>query len=1116
MDDIIFDFPRRPPWRRAWTRTERRVFVGWLAVMGAAFGLLPLVAESGPRDDVQVRANATTAGSQSAPAVAALPGGKVVVVWEGAGPGDDAGIFARIRYPDAGFGTDPEFLVNEVTDGTDSEPAVAADSAGNFLVAWVRPSAAADGPRNVFTRLFDSTGKPLRGEEVLNSETGGDHWKPAVTAVDVERFAVVYQGRGTEVLSVTPPEPVSPPAPVKPPVPVEPPVPVPVEPPVPLLATDDPPSPAPAGASDDQGIFLGYAGRVTEAVQVLVNGSHVAGEQRDPAVAASGSTVMVVWSGAGPGDDEGVFATTVSGTVADPQAFLVNTTTDGVQGEPAVVARGTNDFVAVWAGAGPGDSDGIFLRPLDRSVEEVLVNGVTDGDQRHPAVAVSGSGLLTVVWDGAGAGDADGIYARRFDPRVNIGPVATEIAVNTVTDGIQDHPAVAGSSAGDYTVAFESGTTDPDVFVRRFSVNDPPDVIDDAYTVDENGTVSGNVLANDTDVDGDRMTASTETAPTNGALTFHDDGTFVYRPFADFTGQDRFSYRASDGQAESVRAAQVVLTIRDVEDGRPPTAVDDGPYHATEDTQLTVSDPALGVLGNDTDPDPEDRLTAHLVDNAASGSLSLATNGTFTYVPNADFCGDDKFTYKASDGTSESSPAEAKLSVACVYHPPQARDDSYVTVEDVDLAVPAPGVLQNDLKKDSAQMVARLQDGPKSGALVSFNEDGSFTYRPKKDFHGTDSFTYAVADAADQQPPPQGSGQQSGGALGPATSLVPGSGSEPPSNPPAPPPPGPGQVATVTIEVGSKQDTPVATDDAYLTPKDTELVVGTDKGVLANDTDPDEGELTATLSTPPSRGKLVTFNPDGSFTYQPNQDFNGVDVFTYEAANQSGKSATGRVQLFVGPQGEVVIATDDRYQVAQDVSLTVPAPGVLTNDVDPDGDKLGLSVVKNVDHGKLELNQDGSFLYAPAEHFTGSDAFTYRVKDSHNNQATADVAIVVRPADKPPPDTTPTTEPGPVAPPPPPPPPPQAKIEIKTSPRPEPTAAPKPSEPVVPITVPRIAPPAPPTVALLPAEKKKGSGLPVKPLAAAGGGGLALAGLVAGLKSRRRLALGPVRDMPVD
>ena len=1099
MDDIVVDFPRRPLWRRAWTRTERRLFVGWVAVVGVVFGLLPLVAGSGPRDDVQVVANTTTAGSQSAPAVATLPEGKVVVVWEGAGEGDTAGIFARLRDPDSGFGA--EFRVNDVTEGTQGEAAVAADAAGNFLVAWSGPSPTNGGHQDVFTRLFNATGTALRDEKVLNLQPEGDQSNPAVAAVGLERFAVVFEGKGEEFLAppapVSPPDPVEVPAPppVDPPIelPIEPPpieVPIepPVEPPAELVPTQDPAEPT-EPLSDNDGIFLRYAGLVTDPdpdpEQVLVNASSTDGRQKDPAVAVSGSKVMVVWSGAGPDDNDGVYATTVTGIVADPEAFLVNTTTDGSQGEPAVVAQATNDFVAVWAGAGPGDTNGIVLRPLDRTppVGEVLVNGVTDGNQSHPAVAVSGSGLLTVVWDGPGGPngvDTDGgIHARRFDPRVNVGPVTTEIAVNTVTAGIQGHPAATGNSHGDYTVAFEGPATDPDVFVRRFSVNDPPDVVDDAYTLAEDATANGNVLTNDRDVDGDGITASKVTDPDHGQLTFNDDGTFEYRPNANFNGQDRFTYQASDGALNSVETAEAVLTIQSVNDGGP-TAVADGPFQATEDTQLAVTDPALGVLANDTDPD-NDALTAALVDRAASGSVSLAVNGTFTYIPDADFCGDDKFTYKASDVASvDSAPAEAKVTVGCVFDPPQARNDDYVTLEDVDLDVPMPGVLQNDLTKDSAQMVAHVQAAPQSGVLVAFNEDGSFIYRPNKDFHGTDTFTYAVTDASNQQPP------------------------------------GSGQVATVTIEVGSEQDTPAVTNDAYLTGEDTELVVGADKGVLANDTDPDDGDLTADLSTPPSRGKLVTFNPDGSFTYQPNQDFNGVDVFTYEVANQSGKAATGRVQLFVGPQGDMIIATDDRYQLVQDVSLTVAAPGVLTNDVDPDGDKLGLSVVKTVAHGKLELNHDGSFLYAPAEGFTGSDGFTYKVRDSDGNEATADVVIVVRPAEKPPPETTATTMPGPVAPPPPPPPPAPPKIEIKTGSKPVPTTVPEASEPVVPITVPRIAPPAPPTVALLPAEKKKGSGLPVKPLAAAGGGGLALAGLAAGLKSRRRLALGPLQDMPVD
>lgn len=1081
MDDIVIEFPRRVfRGGRRWSRAQRTMAVSWVAGIAAVAALLPLAVGGGPRDDVQVVANATTEGSQWVPAVATLPDGKVVVVWQGAGPDDDAGIFARIRDPEAGFG--PEFRVNEATAGIQGGAAVAADPTGNFLVAWSGPDAAGGGVKalDVFTRLFDSTGSPLRGEEVLNLQTDGTQVRPAIAAVGAGRFAVVFMGSGEEF-------------------------------PAPTAASKTEPT------SDTVGIFLRYTGQVTEPDQVLVN-SYIEDVQGKPAVAASGSTVMVVWSGAGPDDDDGgIFAASVTGSVAAPQ-FRVNTTTTGVQDEPAVVARGANDFAAVWSGAGPLDDSGIFSAPLDRSSPEVLVNGVTDGEQYNPAVAVAGSGIVTVAWDGAGAADDAGIYARRFDPRVNLQPVTTDIAINTTIDGVQRRAAVAGNSQGDYTVAFEGPGDGLDVYVRRFAVNDPPDVTDDAYTVEEDNILSGDVLTNDSDVDGDSLTASTTENPANGVLDLREDGTFDYTPTANFNGQDRFSYQADDGDLKSVGPAEVVITIQAVNDGGP-TAVADGPYSATEDTQLAVSDPARGLLGNDTDPDPDpnrDTLTARLEAQAASGAVTISPDGTFTYLPTADFCGKDKFTYVASDGAIESAPGEVNIEVSCVVDPPRGGNDQYSIVEDGELAVPAPGVLDNDYHEADRGVSARLQEGPTSGTLVSFNEDGSFTYRPNQDFNGEDSFTYLAVDKA----PPPSSGPPPADPLAPVTGAVPGS--EPPPDPPPEPAPGSGQMARVTITVGAAEDTPVASDDAYFTPLGTELAVSADKGLLANDTDPDDGDLTVRLAGPPTRGKMVVFNPDGSFTYQPNPDFNGTELVTYEVTNQSGKTSTGRVVLAVGDQGGRIIATADRYQLQEDVSLTVTAPGVLANDVDTDGDKLALSVVTGVTHGTLELNQDGSLLYAPAPDFTGTDGFTYQVKDPDRHAATAEVKIVVRPADEVPGPVDPTTNVGPPGPVPPPTPPPPPPVEIKPVAPPQPASPEDLAAPVVPITVPSdgdgsVTPVAPPTVAVLPAEDPgKGRALPVKPLAAAGGGGLALAGLLAGLRSRRRLSLGQVENLPVD
>ena len=114
------------------------------------------------------------------------------------------------------------------------------------------------------------------------------------------------------------------------------------------------------------------------------------------------------------------------------------------------------------------------------------------------------------------------------------------------------------------------------------------------------------MLGNDTDVDGNPLTAVVVTAPANGTLTLNADGSFTYTPNANFNGTDSFTYKANDGTADS-NTATVTITVDAVNDA--PVAVNDS-YSTTEDTPLTVAAP--GVLGNDTDVDGNP-LTAAVV-----------------------------------------------------------------------------------------------------------------------------------------------------------------------------------------------------------------------------------------------------------------------------------------------------------------------------------------------------------------------------------------------------------------------------------------------------------------------------------------------------------------------
>src|SRR5439155_1122949 len=223
-----------------------------------------------------------------------------------------------------------------------------------------------------------------------------------------------------------------------------------------------------------------------------------------------------------------------------------------------------------------------------------------------------------------------------------------------------------------------------------------------------------------------------------------DLGSLVYMPAPNFNGTDSFTYKASDGQAQS-GVATVTITVTPINDA--PVAANDDSYTTPEDTQLTVGAP--GVLANDSDVDG-DILTAVLVSGPAHGTLTLNADGSLVYMPAPNFNGTDSFTYKASDGQAQSGVATVTITVTPINDAPvAANDDRYTTPEDTQLTVGAPGLLANDNDVDGDILTAVL-------VLHSFptrrssDLDGSLVYMPAPNFNGTDSFTYKASDGQAQ------------------------------------------------------------------------------------------------------------------------------------------------------------------------------------------------------------------------------------------------------------------------------------------------------------------------------------------------------------------------------
>ena len=192
----------------------------------------------------------------------------------------------------------------------------------------------------------------------------------------------------------------------------------------------------------------------------------------------------------------------------------------------------------------------------------------------------------------------------------------------------------------------------------------PPVGVADSYTTNFEtqlvvDTTFG-VLSNDTDPDvGDVLSAVLDTDVSNGTLTLESDGAFTYTPNTGFSGIDGFDYVASDATEDSA-VVTVTLTVGDAPN-TPPTALADG-YSTDFETQLVV-DVASGVLSNDTDADAGDVLSAVLNTDVSNGTLTLESDGAFTYTPDSGFSGTDSFVYAANDATEDSAVVTVTLTV---------------------------------------------------------------------------------------------------------------------------------------------------------------------------------------------------------------------------------------------------------------------------------------------------------------------------------------------------------------------------------------------------------------------------------------------------------------------
>ena len=624
----------------------------------------------------------------------------------------------------------------------------------------------------------------------------------------------------------------------------------------------------------------------------------------------------------------------------------------------------------------------------------------------------------------------------------------------TIDGGLFTYTPDSGFTGTDsFTYTVEDGQGGTDTATVNVTVNGPsntaPVGVDDSYSTDEDSVLTvaaSGVLANDSDADGDLLSANLHSNVSHGTVSLNSDGSFTYTPYADYNGSDSFSYRTLDGNGGISGITTVSLVVNPVNDA--PVAVDDT-ISVDEDGAI-----AIPVLANDSDLD-DDAVGVTSVGTANNGTVTFE-GGVVSYIPDADYNGTDSFTYTVSDGQGGTDTATVSVTINGVNDAPVAEADSATTDEDT--AITIASVLANDSDIDGDTLTVSGLDTTGTLGSVNDNGDGTFDYDPNGMFEAlavgesaTDTFTYTVSDGqggtdtatvsvtingvndapvaeADSATTDEDtaitiasvlandsdidgdtltvSGLDTTGTLGSVNdngdgtfdydpngmfeALAVGESATDTFTYTVSDGQGGTDTAAVSVTIDGVNDAPVADADSATTDEDTAV----DIDVLGNDFDVDGDGLSVASVTQGAYG-LVSINQDGTLKYTPDADYFGTDSFTYALSDGNGGTDTGTVTVTVNSVNDDPVAEDDSYSTSFNTALTIAAAGVLTNDSDLEGDSLTSIVVANPANGTLTLNADGSFVYTPFSGFTGSDSFTYEASDGNGGTDTATVSINV-------------------------------------------------------------------------------------------------------------------------
>ncbi|EXJ46644.1 hypothetical protein D047_2202, partial [Vibrio parahaemolyticus VPTS-2010_2] len=497
-----------------------------------------------------------------------------------------------------------------------------------------------------------------------------------------------------------------------------------------------------------------------------------------------------------------------------------------------------------------------------------------------------------------------------------------------------------GEATITYIVTDGDLTDEAKVTVAVTPVNDSPVAVDDTTSIQEDTAVTIDVLPNDTDVDGDKLSIQSVSVPEAQGKVEIVEGKLVFTPAENFNGDAEITYTVTDGQLTD--EAKVTVTVNPVNDA--PIIKVDAVESITEDAVST--DTVVATLTvRDTDT-PEDQLTVSL-ENNSNGYFVLVGNEVKLTQAGVDAVNNDELNLKdlsisasVSDGVNPTANDSDSLIVNRVNDAPTVENAiaDQVLSEDFD----AYTIDLNEVFKDSDSALNFSVSGNDSIQISIVS--GVATITPTADWNGKETITFTAKD-----------------------------------------PSGESISQTVNFTVAPVAD--IVADNATVV-EDTPTIIK----VLGNDTFESTDKVVSLDAENGPKNGTVIVNNDGTVTYTPDENYVGKDTFTY-IVTSGGVSESTTVEVNVTPVNDAPVAKGDIATTQEDTAVTID---VLPNDTDIDGDKLSIESASVPEaQGKVEI-VEGKLVFTPAENFNGDAEITYTVTDGQLADE-AKVTVTVNP-----------------------------------------------------------------------------------------------------------------------